>query len=144
MLHNFPFIQDQFVRLFLSLQLTVVHLVTHNVDLETTLTQQKVQRYPTAVTQVWCQRGGWELCVLGMGGVQTLLIWTALKVRSCSTYSCYHFCLRYYQHINSDWRLLRHLTNVLVLLYSKRSSILKNCRIGGLKFDNHHSLLPAI
>ena len=59
----------------------MVHLLPHNVDLwRATLTQQRVQRWFTGVTQVWCQRGGWELCVLEMGGVQTLLIWAAMLV----------------------------------------------------------------
>ena len=66
----------------MTLQLTVVPLLSHNMHLwRTTLTQQRVQRCSTAVTQVWCQRGGWELCALGMDGVQTLLIWSALLVR---------------------------------------------------------------
>ena len=57
------------------MQLTVVHLLPHNMDLwRPTLTLQRVQRFSTAVTKVWFQRGGQELCALGMGGVQTLLI----------------------------------------------------------------------
>ena len=41
------------------MQLTVVHLVTLNVDLlRDTLAQQRVQRRSTAVTQVWFQREG--------------------------------------------------------------------------------------
>ena len=63
----------------ISPQLTVVHLVTYGMDLwQATLALQMIQRCSTAVTQVWFQRGEWELCALGMGGVQTLLIWAAL------------------------------------------------------------------
>ena len=62
----------------MCLLLTVVHLVPHNMGLwRATLAQQRVQRCSTVVAQVWFQRGGWELCVLGMGGFQTLLVWTA-------------------------------------------------------------------
>ena len=52
-----------------SSQLTVVHLVTHNADLQTTLRQQRVQWHSTAVTNIWFQRGGGWLTVLGMDGV---------------------------------------------------------------------------
>ena len=59
----------------------------HNVDLwRATLTQQRVQRCSTAVNQVWFQRGGGQLCALGMGGVQTLLTWAALWV--CCSDKC--------------------------------------------------------
>ena len=44
---------------YMAIQLTVVPLLPHNVDLwRARLIQQRVQRYFTAVTQVWCQRGG--------------------------------------------------------------------------------------
>ena len=45
-----------------------------------TLTQQRVRWCSTSVTNIWCQRGGWEPCVLTVGGGQTLLLWAALKV----------------------------------------------------------------
>ena len=67
--------------LILPLQLTVVYLVPLSMDLwRATLTLQNVQWCSTAVTQVLFQRGGSELCALGVGGVQILLIWTAPQV----------------------------------------------------------------
>ena len=69
------------------LQLNVVYLLHHKMDLlRVTLTQQRVQRCSTAVTQVWFQRRGWELCALGMGGAQTLLTYAALWV--CTNTIC--------------------------------------------------------
>ena len=44
---------------YMAIQLTVVPLVIHNVDLwRATLPQQRVQRCSTAVTNTWFQRGG--------------------------------------------------------------------------------------
>ena len=63
----------------LPLQLIVMLLLHHKMELwRTTLTQQRVQRYSTAVIQVCFQRGWWELNALGMGGIQNLLVWAAL------------------------------------------------------------------
>ena len=62
-------------------QLTVVLLLPLKMELwPTTLVQPMVLWYFTAVTQVWFQLEGWELCALGVGGVQTLLIWAVLQV----------------------------------------------------------------
>ena len=59
-------------------QLTVVLLLPLRMDLwKATLTQQRVQWCSTDVTQGWFQRGGGQLCALGMGGVQTLLSYAA-------------------------------------------------------------------
>ena len=61
-----------------SCQLTVVYLEPLGMDLwRATLTQQRVQRCSTVVIQVWFQKGGGQLCALGMGGVQTLLTYAA-------------------------------------------------------------------
>jgi len=43
---------------YICSQLTVVHLVTHNVELQVTLTQQRVRWHSTVVTNIWFQRGG--------------------------------------------------------------------------------------
>ena len=62
----------------MSVDCTVVLLLPHKMDVwRATLTQQRVHRCSTGVTQVWFQRGGGQLCALGMGGVQTLLSYAA-------------------------------------------------------------------
>ena len=48
----------QLMNYSMCLQLTVVHLVSHNVDLEATVTQQRVRWHSTAVANIWFQRGG--------------------------------------------------------------------------------------
>ena len=73
--------------LIFLLQFTVVHLITHGMGLwRATVIQQRVQRCSTAVTKVWFQREGWELYVLGMGGVLTLLTYAALLVCTTNIY----------------------------------------------------------
>ena len=49
---------QEYSTIHVPFQLTVVHLVAHNMDLQTTLAQQRVQWHSTGVTNIWFQREG--------------------------------------------------------------------------------------